>query len=158
MRPSSRNELGAREMFGISCGRFSQCSSRRSNMYGPHAAPASRNSARSFGNFSSTPPHTTVDAGLDAIRLDDGRMLLAFNDSETGRENLRLALSTDEGRTWTRIATLAEESGADFSYPFLMQASNGDVHLVYTWKRTAIRHVVFNTSWVDGWLARRWLR
>lgn len=98
------------------------------------------------------------DAGLDAIRLDDGRMLLAFNDSETGRENLRLALSTDEGRTWTRIATLAEESGADFSYPFLMQASNGDVHLVYTWKRTAIRHVVFNTSWVDGWLARRWLR
>lgn len=113
------------------------------------------------GSTWSTPERLNLpnpDAGLDAIRLDDGRMLLAFNDSETGRENLRLALSTDDGRTWTRIATLAEESGADFSYPFLMQDSNGNVHLVYTWKRTAIRHVVFNTTWVDGWIARRWLR
>jgi predicted neuraminidase len=91
------------------------------------------------------------DAGLDAIRLSDGRLLLAFNDSKTGRENLRLALSLDVGQTWTRIATVAEEPGADFSYPFLMQAANGDVHLVYTWKRAAIRHVVFNTPWLDGW-------
>ena len=90
------------------------------------------------------------DAGLDAIQLADGRLLLAFNDSPQGRENLRLALSDDEGRTWTRMATIAEESGAEFSYPFLMQASDGDVHLVYTWKRTAIRHVVFNMAWLDG--------
>jgi predicted neuraminidase len=90
------------------------------------------------------------DSGLDAIRLADGRLLLAFNDSQHGRENLRLAVSTDEGRTWTRTATIAEEAGAEFSYPFLMQASDGDVHLVYTWKRTAIRHVVFNVAWLDG--------
>jgi len=90
------------------------------------------------------------DAGLDAIRLSDGRLLLAFNDSETGRENLRLALSTDEGQTWMRIATVAEEPGADFSYPFLLQASSGDVHLVYTWKRAAIRHVAFNIPWLSG--------
>ena len=89
------------------------------------------------------------DAGLDAIRLSDGRLLLAFNDSTTGRENLRLALSRDDGQTWTRIATVAEEPGADFSYPFLMQAADGDVHLVYTWKRAAIRHVVFNIPWLD---------
>jgi len=94
------------------------------------------------------------DAGLGAIRLSDGRLLLAFNDSKTGRENLRLALSTDEGQTWARIATVAEEPGADFSYPFLMQASNGDLHLVYTWKRAAIRHVVFNIPWLDGWRGR----
>jgi predicted neuraminidase len=94
------------------------------------------------------------DAGLGAIRLSDGRLLLAFNDSKTGRDNLRLALSTDEGQTWARIATVAEEPGADFSYPFLMQASNGDVHLVYTWKRAAIRHVVFNIPWLNGWRGR----
>jgi len=94
------------------------------------------------------------DAGLGAVRLSDGRLILAFNDSKTGRENLRLALSTDEGKTWARIATVAEEPGADFSYPFLMQASNGDVHLVYTWKRAAIRHVVFNVPWLDGWRSR----
>jgi predicted neuraminidase len=89
------------------------------------------------------------DAGLDAIRLQDGRLLLAFNDAVNSRENLRLAMSSDEGRTWRRVATLAEEPGADFSYPFLMQTRSGDVQLVYTWKRAAIRHVAFNVAWLD---------
>ena len=96
------------------------------------------------------------DSGLGAIRLTDGRLLLAFNDSRQGRENLRLATSNDEGRTWARIATVAEEPGADFSYPFLLQTSTGDVHMVYTWKRTAIRHVVFNMAWLNGWHQRSW--
>ena len=76
------------------------------------------------------------DAGLDAIRLQDGRLLLAFNDAVNSRENLRLAMSSDQGQTWRRVATLAEEPGADFSYPFLMQTRSGDVQLVYTWKRS----------------------
>jgi predicted neuraminidase len=91
------------------------------------------------------------DSGLDAIRLMDGRLILAFNDSPTGRENLRLALSDDEGQTWTRIATVAEAPGADFSYPFLLQSSDGDVHVVYAWKRTEIRHVFFNMAWLNEW-------
>jgi len=90
------------------------------------------------------------DSGLDAISLTDRRLLLAFNDSAKGRENLRLAMSADEGRTWARVATLAEEPGADFSYPFLMQTRNGDVHIVYTWKRKAIKHIVFNAAWLDA--------
>ncbi|HZM97040.1 MAG TPA: sialidase family protein [Vicinamibacterales bacterium] len=94
------------------------------------------------------------DSGLDAIRLTDGRLLLAFNDSPDGRENLRLAMSVDEGRTWSRIATLVEERGGDFSYPFLIQARGGDVHLVYTWQRKAIKHIVFNPAWLD----ERWSR
>jgi predicted neuraminidase len=89
------------------------------------------------------------DSGLDAIRIGDGRLLLAFNDSTSGRENLRLAISRDDGRTWTRVATLAEESGGDFSYPFLLQSRSGDVHVVYSWKRRQIRHVVFNPAWLD---------
>jgi predicted neuraminidase len=89
------------------------------------------------------------DSGLTATRLMDGRLLLAFNDAANGRENLRLAMSADEGRTWSRVATLAQEPGADFSYPFLMQARSGDVHLVYTWKRQRIKHVVFNVAWLD---------
>lgn len=89
------------------------------------------------------------DSGLDGIRLKDGRLLLAFNDSTTGRENLRLAMSSDEGRTWTRIATLAEEEGADFSYPFMMQTRDGNVHAIYTWQRKAIKHVTFNLTWLD---------
>jgi predicted neuraminidase len=94
-------------------------------------------------------PLPNPDSGLDAIRLSDGRLLIAFNDSVSGRDNLRLAMSRDDGRTWGGVATLADEAGGDFSYPFLMQARSGEVHLVYTWKRTAIRHVTFNTAWLD---------
>ena len=90
------------------------------------------------------------NSGLDAVRLSDGRLLLAFNDTTTGRENLRLALSSDEGVTWRRVKTLAEEPGAEFSYPFLVQASDGRVHVTYTWKRRNIRHVAFNLAWLDA--------
>ena len=90
------------------------------------------------------------NSGLDAVRLSDGRLLLAFNDTTTSRENLRLALSSDEGATWRRVKTLAEEPGAEFSYPFLLQTSDDLVHVSYTWKRRNIRHVAFNLAWLDS--------
>ena len=89
-------------------------------------------------------------SGLDAIRLRDGRLLLAFNDTRDNRENLRLAVSTDEGAIWQRVNPLLEdESGKEFSYPFLRQSNDGSIHLVYTWKRKGIRHVTFNAAWLD---------
>ena len=82
--------------------------------------------------------------------MPDGRLLLAFNDSKHGRANLRLGLSTDNGKSWQRIATLAEEAKAEFSYPFLLQTRDGNIHAVYTWKRKAVKHVVFNEAWVNA--------
>jgi predicted neuraminidase len=76
-------------------------------------------------------------------------LLLAFNDSEHSRDCLKLALSMDEGASWVRAATLEAETGAEFSYPFMIQAHDSTVHLVYTWKRQRIKHVVFNTAWLD---------
>jgi predicted neuraminidase len=93
------------------------------------------------------------NSGLGAVRLSDGRLLLAFNDSNAGRENLRLALSNDEGVTWRRAGTLVEEPGEEFSYPFLLQTSDGLVHVTYTWKRRNIRHVTFNLAWLDSQVA-----
>ena len=90
------------------------------------------------------------NSGLDALRLSDGRLLLAFNDTTTSRENLRLAVSNDEGVNWRRVRTLAEEPGAEFSYPFLLQTSDGRVHVAFTWKRRNIRHVTFNLAWLDS--------
>ena len=90
------------------------------------------------------------NSGLDALRLSDGRLLLAFNDTTTSRENLRLAVSSDEGVTWRRVRTLAEEPGAEFSYPFLLQTSDGRVHVTFTWKRRNIRHLTFTLAWLDS--------
>jgi len=95
-------------------------------------------------------PLPNSDSGLGAARLSDGRILLAFNDSKTGRDNLRLALSSDEGRSWLRSATLEAEPSEEFSYPFLIQTRDGQIHLVYTWKRKAIKHAAFNLAWLDA--------
>jgi len=34
----------------------------------------------------------------------------------------------------------------EFSYPFLLQSSDGNLHLVYTWHRTRIKHIQFDLS------------
>jgi len=94
------------------------------------------------------------DSGIDALRLPDGRLLLAFNDTPTGRANLRLAVSPDDGVTWQRGPYVIQEPEAEFSYPFLLSSRDGLIHLAYTWKRTAIQVVSFNVAWLDSTLAQ----
>jgi predicted neuraminidase len=42
-----------------------------------------------------------------------------------------------------------KECNFEFSYPFLIQAKNGDFHLVYTWNRSFIKHVWFTQAWLN---------
>ncbi len=44
--------------------------------------------------------------------------------------------------------------GFEFSYPYLIQARNGDIHLSYTWNRVFIKHVTFDRAWLDRHLKR----
>ena len=90
------------------------------------------------------------NSGLDAIRLSDGRLLLAFNDTDSDRDNLRLAISADGGVTWKRAATLVAETGEEFSYPTVLQTSDGMIHVTYTWKRKGIKEATFNVSWLEA--------
>ena len=103
-------------------------------------------------NWSSPQPIAlpNSDSGLDALRLADGRILLAFNDSATGRENLSLALSGDGGQTWLVRTILESGTGQEFSYPYLIQTKDGQIHLVYTYERKAIKHAAFNLTWLDA--------
>lgn len=89
------------------------------------------------------------DAAVNALPLSGERVLLALNESLRGRENLQLALSSDNGVTWQRIARIEEEKGAEFSYPYMIWDSHGRIHLVYTWHRKRIKHVVFNEEWIN---------
>ena len=79
-------------------------------------------------------------AGLDALRLADGRFLLAYNPTATGREKLSIAVSAD-GETW-QPAVVLEDSPGEYSYPAMIQTRDGRVHVTYTWKRRRIKHVV----------------
>jgi predicted neuraminidase len=83
-------------------------------------------------------------AGIDALRLSDGRTLLVYNPTKSGRDRLEIAVSAD-GKTWGRAVVL-EDSPGEFSYPAMIQARDGRVHVSYTWKRERIRHVVVDPA------------
>jgi predicted neuraminidase len=79
------------------------------------------------------------NSGIDAVGLKDGRIVLVYNHTAKGRSPLNVAVSND-GDRWNMFQTLESEPG-EFSYPAVIQAVNGDVHIVYTWNRKKIRHV-----------------
>jgi predicted neuraminidase len=80
------------------------------------------------------------NAGTDAVTLRDGRHLLVYNDSATARTPLAVAVSAD-GAAWTPVLAL-EDGPGEYSYPAVIQTADGLVHITYTWKREAIKHVV----------------
>jgi predicted neuraminidase len=82
------------------------------------------------------------NSGLDAVTLRDGRQLLVYNHTPRGRSPLNVAVSQD-GVTWQTGAVLESQPG-EYSYPAVIQTSDGLVHISYTWKRTRIKHVVID--------------
>jgi predicted neuraminidase len=83
-------------------------------------------------------------AGIDGLRLKDGRFLLVYNPSATSRDKLEIAVSPD-GKTW-RPAVVLENARGEYSYPAVIQAGDGLVHVTYTWRRERIRHVVVDPA------------
>lgn len=84
------------------------------------------------------------NSGIDAVRLRDGRALLVYNPTHFRRSPLSVAVSTD-GRHWRKVLTL-EEGRGEYSYPAVIQAADGLVHITYTWQRRRIRHVVLDPA------------
>jgi len=95
------------------------------------------------------------DSGISGIRLPEGRLLVTFNDAKWGRSNLSLALSNDEGRSWKRIAILENDNEKSFSYPYMLQASDGIIHVTYSWDGKKVKEVTFNEAWVNGQEAKQ---
>ncbi|XRD86234.1 exo-alpha-sialidase [Dyella acidisoli] len=89
------------------------------------------------------------NSGIDATLLADGRACMVYNptthgkDWWDGRGTLAVALSSD-GEHWKRVLTLEQSPGAEFSYPAIIQAKSGLLHITYTWKRLRIVHVVID--------------
>ena len=83
-------------------------------------------------------------AGIDAVRLRDGRFLLVSIPTAVGRHQLEAAVSPD-GKAWRRAALL-EDSPGEYSYPAVVQSKDGLVHVTYTWRRRRIQHVVLDPA------------
>jgi predicted neuraminidase len=87
------------------------------------------------------------NSGLDAITLKDGRQLIVYNHVKTPQEAskgyrtpLNVALSLD-GKSWYAALVLEDSEIGQYSYPSVMQSSDGMVHIVYTWRREKIKYV-----------------
>ena len=83
-------------------------------------------------------------SGTDAVTLNDGRHLLIYNPVPKGRTPLVIAVSRD-GRNWKQSVTLEDQPG-EYSYPAIIQTSDGKVHATYTWKRERVKHVVLDPA------------
>ena len=89
------------------------------------------------------------NSGLDAVTLADGRLVMICNDKPipNGIKNgkglrtpLSLLTSTD-GEEWTHWMTLEDSPISQYSYPSIIQTSDGHIHCIYTWRRQRIKHV-----------------
>jgi len=87
------------------------------------------------------------NSGADALTLKDGRQLIVYNPDVPGKEwfngrsKLRVALSTD-GVHWRDIIDLENGTTEEYSYPAIIQSSDGMIHITYTYDRKNIKHVV----------------
>jgi predicted neuraminidase len=87
-------------------------------------------------------PHP--NSGIDAVTLADGRHLMVYNHTNRGRSPLNVAVSKD-GKAWQAAVVLEDQLG-EYSYPAVIQTSDGLVHVTYTWKRERVRHAVLDPS------------
>jgi predicted neuraminidase len=95
------------------------------------------------------------NSGTDAVTLKDSRQLLVYNHvlppgtlAKGARTPLNVAVSKD-GVNWYAAAILEDSPISQYSYPSVIQSADGLVHVVYTWRRQKIKHVVIDPQKLD---------
>jgi predicted neuraminidase len=97
-------------------------------------------------------------SSVQLLKLKNHNWLLCTNDLKKGRHRLTIFLSLDEGRTWTHRRVLHDlgENGGELSYPCLIQAKDGTLHLSYSFqtplpgreRNESICYAHFDEAWV----------
>jgi predicted neuraminidase len=86
------------------------------------------------------------NSGTDAVSLKNGIQVLVYNPLKTGkdwwdgRSVLRLAMSKN-GSDWKDIYTLEQHENGEYSYPSIIQSSDGNIHISYTSERKKIKYL-----------------
>jgi len=119
-----------------------------------------------------TPVATIVlpnnNASIQAFRLHNGHLVMAFNNSSKASANgglrkpLSVALSLDGGRTWPYVRDveegrpgygLAEQTPKqpgreEYSYPSIIETRIGEILVAFTYRRQTIKVVSITEEWI----------
>lgn len=92
------------------------------------------------------------NSGTDAVTMKDGTHVLVYNhvlppkDNPKGaRTPLNVAISKN-GKDWDAVLILEDSPISQYSYPAVIQTSDGLLHFAYTWRRQKMKHVVVDPS------------
>lgn len=103
-------------------------------------------------------PLPNNNSGTDAVTLQDGTQLLVYNHVKPDpslprgkgpRTPLNVAISKD-GKNWQAVLVLEDSPISQYSYPSVIQTKDGLVHVVYTWRRERVKHVIIDPSKLEG--------
>jgi len=90
------------------------------------------------------------NSGIDAVTLKDGRHIIVYNHLTEGRHMLNVAVSAD-GINWEAAVLLEnDEKEAEYSYPAVIQSSDGMLHITYTWNRKLIKHIILDPNLIKS--------
>lgn len=101
------------------------------------------------------------NSGIDAVTLKNETHILVYNHTGTpkgkwggNRYPLNIAVSED-GKKW-HAGLVLEDTKGEYSYPAVIQSNDGLVHILYTWNRLKIKHVVIDPELlietdIDNW-------
>ncbi len=92
-------------------------------------------------------------SSLALLGLADGRWAMVYNDTESGRHRLAVALSDDEGRSWPHQRYLERDDAGHgrFGYPTAIQSQDGRIQVTYSHEvqdGAAIKHASFPPDWI----------
>jgi alpha-L-fucosidase len=80
------------------------------------------------------------NSGTDAVTLSGNIQLLIYNPITEGRNKLAVAASVD-GKNWKDLIILEDQAEGEFSYPAIIQTSDNNIHVTYTYNRVKIKYI-----------------
>ncbi len=90
------------------------------------------------------------NSAADFIKLQNGHLLLVYNDSMSERAPLTVSISTDQDKSYPYKRNIME-GPEPFAYPYAIQTADGKIHVIFTsHERTVINHAVFDERAILG--------
>lgn len=108
----------------------------------------SPDAGKTFGTVLKTSLYCPL-TGLAAIRLQSGHTLICHNHTEKfERTPLTLSLVKQGEVAYSQLLNI-DSGPIELSYPSLLQQQDGTIHLLYTYNRKMMKHIIFDLDFKD---------